>query len=82
MKTYTTKLAIGDTAWFMLDNKAASMTVESIEIKKTKDVEFDKIHEWTGYGFRKYSGNGDFQKWIDLNESEVFATKEELLASL
>ncbi len=82
MKTYTTKLAIGDTAWFMQDNKAVSMTVESIEIHEVLDNQSGRCNQSIQYGFRKYTESGRFDKWIELYEYQIFATKEELLASL
>lgn len=64
--TISTKYNIGDTVWFMHDNKCVSKKVENIKI----DVDNMYIqYIFNGYG-------------IWLSEKHLFSTKEELLKSL
>ena len=64
--TISTKYDIGDTVWFMHDNKCVSKKVENIKI----DVDNMYIqYIFNGYG-------------ICLSEKHLFSTKEELLKSL
>ena len=64
--TINTKYNIGDTVWFMHDNKCVSKKVENIKI----DVDIMYIQ----YVFNE---NG-----VWLSEKHLFSTKEELLKSL
>ena len=81
--TYTSKLAAGQTAWFLRDNKVVSEPVGYVTIKSVVDDLGNPQSLQVSYGFRTYFGNtGNFNKWEELTESLCFATKEELLASL
>ena len=82
MKTYTTKLAIGDTAWFMQDNKAVGMAVARVDIQDLVPPYQQKSSVSVQYGFHVKNAKGDFERWHHEYEHQVFATKEELLASL
>ena len=64
--TISTKYNIGDTVWFMHDNKCVSKKVENINI--------DVYHKYVQYMFDENS--------IWLSEKHLFSTKEELLKSL
>lgn len=64
--TISTKYDIGDTVWFMHDNKCVSNKVENIRI--------DVDNMYIQYIFNR--GN------IWLSETFLYSTKEELLKSL
>lgn len=64
--TISTKYNIGDTVWFMHDNKCVSKKVENIKI--------DVDNMYIQYMF---DGND-----IWLSEKHLYSTKEELLKSL
>lgn len=73
-----TKFSIGDTVWFMKDNKPRSFTVNSI------NVNIYDTPTGCNYGVERiksvrYSDFGEHQTQF---ESDCFATKEELIASL
>ncbi len=85
-KQYTTKFDPGQTVWFMKDNKAVSGVIGRVEILEVKLPQC----EWANgnsvrYGFHNeckienpiYGPNFEM-----MPESECFATKQELLASL
>lgn len=77
--TITTKLNVGDSCWILHNNKAVNVKVESVQIELTKEAgphpvvriiySLNRIDEDTG-------------SLISRVEPYVFATKEELLASL
>lgn len=68
-----TKLNVQEDAWFMCSNKTASAEVTSIEIEVCETGQFYQITTNIIYGFQDNARR---------HESEVFATKAELLASL
>lgn len=69
--TITTKYNIGDTVWFMEDNKAHAAEVKSIELFIVQS----KLHEI--YSISHPSG-----KDSKLHVDYLFPSKQELLASL
>lgn len=73
MKTYQSKLEEGQLAWLLRENKVVSMPVGSVHIKAVANEEGKPSHITVTYSFRIYGVYKD---------SECFATKEELLASL
>jgi hypothetical protein len=66
----------------MRDNKIVRNLIGSVTIKSVGDESGKPSHELVTYGFRTYSLDGMFLNWQEINSSLVFATKEELLASL
>lgn len=82
MKTYQSKLAAGQGAWFMRDNKAVCMPVGKVTVTELADEESNLVHLSVVYAFRIYEPLRVFQCWEDLHHSKCFASKEELLASL
>lgn len=82
MKTYQSKLDPGQTAWFLLENKVVSAPVGSVTVKAVANEDNTLSHETVTYGFRLYVNSKEFKEWLDRPQSECFATKEELLASL
>jgi len=69
--TITTKYDIGETVWFMEDNKACSATIKSCEL----DVGSNNIHT-------VYTVTHPSHKCVKYAEVHLFPTKEALLASL
>lgn len=82
MKTYQSKLAPGQTAWFMQNNKVVSKPVGTVTIRSVVDEKGNPSHETIDYSFRAYKATSDFEPWDTLSEKVCFASKEELLASL
>lgn len=84
MKTYTSKLEIGQRVWVMKENKAVSRLIESIKISVTDNSSpsYQKIDISILYCFRLKNDRDQFIEWENFYEKDVFATKEELLASL
>lgn len=83
MTTYTSKLTARQTAWFMRENKAVALPIGSVIVQSTVDEK--DIHTLVQYGFAIYEDSPlhrKFKEWLYLYEKYVFATKEELLASL
>lgn len=82
MKTYQSKLEAGQLAWLLRENKVVSMPVGSVHIKAVANEEGKPSHITVTYSFRIYGVRNDFKEWEEYKDSECFATKEELLASL
>lgn len=81
MKTYQSKLEAGQAAWIMRGNKAVTMPIGSVHVKSVEDG--GKTWDTVEYNFRIYDATDrNFKDWEAYPESQVFATKEELLASL
>lgn len=74
--TYTTKLSPGDAAWFIRDNRVVCFNVDRVIINHRYSK--DSYEPYVGYGFYLV----DVDKWLEINEKVVFASKAELLASL
>lgn len=66
-----TKYSVGDLVWYIDDNKVKSKQLACIDIICSDSIE-SRIQI-------RYSPSGSFR---DYCESEIFASKEELLASL
>lgn len=64
--TISTKYDIGDTVWFMHDNRCV--------LKKVENINIDVCHMYIQYMFDEND--------IWLSEKHLFSTKEELLKSL
>lgn len=73
--TIETKYDIGDTVFYMDDNKVKSNKIDTITIERTTPK---SIKGSVCSNYIRYCGVGKFIK----EEEEVFATKEELLKSL
>jgi len=85
MATYQSKFECGQSAWFMHYNKATRMRVGLVTLTSTTDEDGEPYHYHVQYGFRLPklpNSMGPSPTWEYRPESEVFATKEELLASL
>lgn len=87
MTTYSSKLKIGQDAWWMHENKPVCQPVEAVRIEVTLDENGKDVRETVGYGFRTYFGDRNnasrkFKEWVRVSQSQCFPTKEELLASL
>lgn len=86
--TIQTKMNVGDTAYFMHDTQVTSRVVGSIDTTTIETAERgypSAIVSNTTYSFRMYNDYPDEKgamTWLCLYEHLVFATKEELLASL
>lgn len=69
--TINTKFNKGDIGWCMRDNRPIEFFITDIKI------------EVISYTSIRYGGNWLNTKWtMQLNENQLFATKEELLKSL
>lgn len=77
--TITTKYNIGDTVWFMEDNRASFGSVINIEALRQNKVDYvcNEIKRDV-YGVKPSDRDAVFQ----MSESYVFPSKQELLASL
>jgi len=83
MNTYQSKLACGQTAWMIRENKVTFLPVGSVTIKTISEDDGFQPRQKVIYGFRIHDTSGTrFVEWEEHEESECFATKEELLASL
>ncbi len=83
--TYTTKFKLGDTVYFMENNKICSQIIEALSIEHDL-MPAEHLHRESAphvkYRFRVYNEKGLFLGWKTTSESLVFGIKEELLASL
>lgn len=74
-----TKLNAGDTAFLLHDNKVVKVRIDSIQIDITKtSLRLDDVHIL--YRFDGIGADSDISG--ARTEPNIFATKEELLASL
>lgn len=74
MMTYNTKLSIGDTVWFMHNNKACSGKIKQIWYRKFNSSVNFEVKEGVTYYI------DDIKNGFEL--SKLFNTKEELIDSL
>lgn len=73
-----TKFDIGQEVFFMFNNKVRCEEIEKIRvIAEPKNKCFATIETHVCYWLKPWSNDGDF-----FSEEELFASKEELLASL
>jgi hypothetical protein len=82
MMTYTPKFEVAQPAFFMLENKVQCERIRTVEITHSCDSDFNTCpNPVTSYSFyvSAAKSRGD---WFYLDQSFVFATKEELLKSL
>lgn len=77
MATITTKFSPGDTVFLMSDNKVTTGLIDSIDIHVA--YIFDGQYVCPDKVTVKYNTDGEKN---GIDESRVFATKEELIASL
>lgn len=75
MVTYQSKFGRGDEVWFMHKDKATQKPVSSVMVVSAANQEVT-------YSFRNPDPSDRTKDWLEKTEAEVFATKEELLASL
>lgn len=68
---------MGDRVWFMKDNKPTEAIVSGIKIFYVATNQ-DSIH----YTAKRVEGSQSWLDYSDLNEKDLFKSKEELVASL
>ncbi len=74
-----TKFNIGDTVWFIGEYRIESAKVEKIEIRSERamnDLPYDKRPVYTNVAYTLAYQHGT------IHEKRLFATKEDLIASL
>ena len=74
---FKTKFNVRDRAWFMENNKPSEVEISAIEIFFV-DTNQDRIT----YNAKKVIGSVSWLDYTKLNESSLFKSKKELLASL
>lgn len=72
-----TKFSINDTVWVMQDNKPHSICIYGIRVNVSAYPT-----DYYGIGISQNVTYFDFGNHESVNESDCFATKEELIASL
>lgn len=82
MNTHTTKFAVDQEVYFLIDNKVVCKKIESLEVRSVRN-DFT-VYDSITYGFRTYLDQNEtkFKDWLYKHESELFATKQDLLNSL
>lgn len=68
--------------WVLHESKATQMRVGFVEIVSSAEREGIPEYERVSYAFRVSNPDNFLKRWLYKRQSEVFATKEELLASL
>lgn len=77
--TIETKYNIGDEVWFMFRNKAIHTNIVSIKIKVKNYTQCGMIRMEIGTAYEAFTPYDDI---LEIAESLLFPTKEELLKSL
>jgi hypothetical protein len=72
-----TKFNINDTVWIMKGNKPYSICIYNIHV-----IVSAYPTDYYGTGIKQNVTYSDFGNHVSVNESDCYATKEELLASL
>jgi hypothetical protein len=83
--TLETKLAPGERAWVLLNDRVQKLPVGSVKVVASNHTDSAPIGVHTveiNYCFRIYDTGGAFKEWRDLPDRLVHRTREELLASL
>jgi hypothetical protein len=76
----TTKYDVGKSAFTMIDNKVSEVQIREIRIEITDGYGFDPTIKVKYYASK--SRNHLRRNFIMYNESELYATKEELLENI
>ena len=80
-----TKLMPGDKAWVLYNDRIQNIPVGSVKVVAGNNTDSAPLGAHTvsvTYGFRTYDSGGSFKEWKELPESQVHATKQQLLDSL
>lgn len=73
----TTKFTPGDTAFIMLENKVAEVTIDRVTIVLMRSGLYGTVNVRYVYAYNRPDGEN-----TTSDENSLFTTKEELLASL
>ena len=82
MANYESKFGRGDEVWVLHEGEPKPKRIGYVSIISKVERTGVCLPEEVDYGSRIYTPKGKSRGWFSRPESEVFATKEELLASL
>lgn len=78
----SSRIAVGESAWFMRDNRPTSKVVGAVQIVQTLASNGDVSGSEAVYSIPILNENGSLNVMLTLKDPDVFPTKEELLESL